>query len=491
MQPDSHEAYSLIRNWYLECQEDHDSCKQKKRNEGPKRLIHILPEPSGMIRLCELGEAEPPAYVALSHCWGKVGVFKTNSDNIVDHTFAGISIASLSKTFRDAIKVCQELGEHYIWIDSLCIIQDSRDDKASEIPKMQAIYEGATLTISAMSARDGRGGCWMPRSRIFDAVLEQGNTAELAFQRLEEVLLSHAPFVELNLDTDLDMYPLATRKWALQERILSRRVLHITAQDIVWQCRAKQMCSDDMLNVCFPEWLAKSVFDALSRETPEPDELLFQWMSLIVVYSHGKLSDETDVLRALAGLARDFSGKGLGAYSAGLWTKRLATCLCWYTVALESGDREHHRPKNLAPTWSWASVQGLLGFDALNNDDEQDGNFEEVAIVLETGKDHCDVVGNQSCVLQLHTTVCTVPRVTASEDGVHEFEEAEFFFDTLSDVPLDQRCLIALMLIKEPDESQALVLTATGSGTYRRCGLLKLPDRYLDRFTEKKSLRVV
>jgi hypothetical protein len=137
----------------------------RKHPGGPRRLLYIGQEPTGSldnIRLVECDVDAPPDFIALSHSWGP-GEHKplnTVKNNIERHKI-GIETAALSRTFRDAVAVGRRLGEKYLWIDSLCTVQDDDQDRAGEISRMQTIYEGAVLTISAMSAHDGRGGCWI------------------------------------------------------------------------------------------------------------------------------------------------------------------------------------------------------------------------------------------------------------------------------------------------------------------------------------------
>jgi hypothetical protein len=130
---------------------------------------------------------------------------------------------------------------------------------------MQAIYEGATLTVSAMSARDGRGGCWIPRKRVFELPLENGRSIRLAFHRPLELGFQHASFLSSQDYSDLETkYPLATRKWALQERVLSRRILHFTAQDLIWECRHVARCAYGTVDVLYPDRIQQNTFELLS-----------------------------------------------------------------------------------------------------------------------------------------------------------------------------------------------------------------------------------
>lgn len=256
-QPASEKAYEQIRSWYDTCRDCHDICNERSCGKGPRRLLfidRISPDGTDTVRLVNCDEGIPPSYVALSHCWGTgYHHLQTTLDNLDEHT-EGIKVASLSRTFRDAIAICQHLGELFLWIDSLCIVQDDHEGKAAEIERMQSIYEGASLTISAMSARDGRGGCWIPRELLFEIPVDDAQSAELIFRRVSETSQEHASFLTEFPDDDLHtQYPLATRKWALQERLLSQRLVHLTASELVWECQMNTSCECGELDDLSPE----------------------------------------------------------------------------------------------------------------------------------------------------------------------------------------------------------------------------------------------
>ena len=94
-------------------------------------------------------------YVALSHCWGKHQPLRTLTSNYPTLTQDGIRLSQLSPVFRDAVRVCHRLGVEFLWIDSLCIIQDSKEDWERESARMCDYYENALFTISAASSPDG------------------------------------------------------------------------------------------------------------------------------------------------------------------------------------------------------------------------------------------------------------------------------------------------------------------------------------------------
>lgn len=131
-----------------------------------------------------------------------------------------IEIDNLTKTFQDAIDTTRRLGYQYIWIDSLCIIQDSTKDWQLESQTMAQVYANSSLNIAAASAKDGRYGCYIDRQRrppLASRVLAQVDSVS-----------GKKMFVDCMLSNDLTIfneYPLNRRGWVVQEIHLAPRTL--------------------------------------------------------------------------------------------------------------------------------------------------------------------------------------------------------------------------------------------------------------------------
>jgi hypothetical protein len=567
LQPGSDEAYERIRSWYEACRDDHDICNERGVGKGPSRLLFIGQQPPDRritVRLVTCDTGVPPSYVALSHCWGASNHLQTTLDNLDEHTVE-IDIASLSRTFRDAIAICQYLDESFLWIDSLCIVQDDHEGKAAEIERMQSIYECASLTISAMSASDGRAGCWIPRERVFQIPIDDAQSAGLMFRRVHEVPSEHASFLTEFPDYVLEtQYPLATRKWALQERLLSQRLIHLTASELVWECRMHTSCECRILDRLSPGFSThQRVRDALSRPSGDRHEYIYEWMKLLESYSRGELTRETDALPAIAGLARKFSDRMSGGYFAGMWVEELPMTLCWFSRQPTEGVTPNERPATyVAPSWSWASVQGPLCFDAwddfgtdyiartLRKEADREGQCvrrwrDDTSIQFPLSRtahdpgipdeDGIEVVANimsinlssdlfdstgfgriEHGVLRMSTRTCTVGPRSVSENSIKGFEGGEFIPDTWCDIPFTTACVVALVFVQSGEWSgdddnddetsdgdgarwkwkgQALVLVRSeeddGEVSYRRCGLLRVPEESLGIFGEEVVLDIV
>ncbi|KAF2811222.1 heterokaryon incompatibility, partial [Mytilinidion resinicola] len=106
---------------------------------------------------------EDTNYVALSHYWGNTHTFITTSTNLAK-TYEGIPWLELPKTFQDAVIINRRLGIRYLWIDSLCILQDSESDWHFESARMGEIYTNSYITSAASLAPNGGTGIFHSRS---------------------------------------------------------------------------------------------------------------------------------------------------------------------------------------------------------------------------------------------------------------------------------------------------------------------------------------
>ena len=160
-----------ISRWITVCNEGH--CRELPSHTGSTfplcQRAEIEPLPTRVLDLGSGGTNEDPAlvetsgltarYVCLSHCWGRSQCIKTTRSTY-DKWKSGVPWSMLPRTYQDAIVITRRLGIHYIWIDSLCIIQDDSADWERESSQMASIYGNSFLTIAATFAADGNGGCF-------------------------------------------------------------------------------------------------------------------------------------------------------------------------------------------------------------------------------------------------------------------------------------------------------------------------------------------
>jgi hypothetical protein len=317
------------------------------------------------VRLME-ANGRAAEYIALSHCWGEQQLIVTSSENYEDRQ-KQIHFAQLSKTFQDAVTVCRKLSILYLWIDSLCIVQDDKADWERESSKMGAIYENAYVVIAADSATDGDKGCltWRPPSVEIPCGPTVGDDAPASI--FARPSLSHVELTVAVADR-ASRNPLDTRAWALQEWLLPVRVLHFTEQEIIWDCKTELDCECsrarayqiNLINAAEPN-LRQSLTRCLEVRNASAfgdlSELIKLWLFIIEEYSMRELTILTDQLPAISGLAHRFddADSRLGRYVAGLWSYDFIEQLLW---ARYPGDDPLRTRSSefVAPTWSWASI---------------------------------------------------------------------------------------------------------------------------------------
>ena len=211
----SQHPMQLATLWLKDCLENHPKCNDEHSpSELPTRLIHVGDEETHP-RLCSGSSLTPRTpYATLSYCWGTAPALKLTISTL-DHFLHDIDPSTLSRTHRDAVEVVRKLGISYIWIDSLCIVQNSPADWRKESGRMANVYRHATINIAATFATDGDGGCFAQR----DGSLIQPLILETKWEGTQNKLW------EWSLDERGYRTHLDSRAWVIQEAMLSTRKL--------------------------------------------------------------------------------------------------------------------------------------------------------------------------------------------------------------------------------------------------------------------------
>ncbi|TGO62087.1 hypothetical protein BCON_0022g00250 [Botryotinia convoluta] len=306
-------------------------------------------------------------YTTLSHCWGDANhaPITTSKDTLSDRA-SGIVLESLPKTFRDAVVITYHLNINYIWIDSLCIIQDSEEDWNLEASRMAQICSSSFLNIAAAACKDSTVGLfyddWNEEDGFLGAPCEirvsgrASNHGDYSIY-MQEINHSHLHISDLRIEG-----PLMSRAWAYQERFLAPRTVHFTSAEMIWECGSMVACIC-LCDIHFGLDTVPRYHNYSHRE--RKDQWFGQW-GIIDEYSKLNLSKSADRLPAIAGIASHFeshkrrikNGKTtISRYFAGLWEDTLHHYLLWRVIFPENNPREVVRivPYN-APTWSWASL---------------------------------------------------------------------------------------------------------------------------------------
>jgi hypothetical protein len=227
--------YKILREWIRSCDRT-DQCYPKHLDFLPTRLLDVSGSDSKTIRLLDIGRGNtvPRRYIALSHRWGspehntKFCTYKSN----IEEFKLGINVSRLPKTFQNAVNVTRGLGLEYLWIDSLCIVQDDENDWEAEAKLMGRVFSSAYCTIAASCASGSSDGFLKPRQERRTVVMQgpQGDEIFCVCEAIDDFY------------RDVDQGELNQRGWVLQERALSRRTIYFTETQSYWECGGGVRC---------------------------------------------------------------------------------------------------------------------------------------------------------------------------------------------------------------------------------------------------------
>ena len=409
-------SIAQITEWMGHCITSHNQCLEVQtvaatRDVLPKRLLDISSAArSGLLRLVSTTTMpQSTLYVTLSHCWGGNCDTRLSVDNVGIFE-DGVEVSTLPKTFQDAIMITTKLNLQYLWIDALCIIQDSTDDTEwrHEASIMGDVYANSYVTLAATTSENPNGG-----------LLHRRNPLSVWPCRIVAKWTCFEPgrlVVSVDLwPSEEDMKPLQDRAWAFQEWLLSKRLIHFSHDQIYWECyclAASQLYPEGLNedDIYYKGLPVKRIVASLSDKEAAIDAL---WERIREEYSAKQLTKATDRLTAFSGVAR-MAHKVLKSapdeYCVGLWKPRLLTELLWQRYEDEESDQPG---VYVAPTWSWASLNG--GFRRSLNPSQQ-GRW--LVDVIETTVQHVeDIFGPvYGGCLVLRCNLCPVTMTVVEKD---------------------------------------------------------------------------
>lgn len=350
-------------DWIKDCCESHQTCRiTRLRGNLPARLLRVHRDRPGartlavqLVHTATLKEGT--RYSALSHCWGRSGLPGSSKTTLatLQEFQRGIRFEGLSKNFQDAALVTSTLGLEYLWVDALCIIQDSKRDWETESAKMGSIYANAYVTIAADGAKDSNGGLFL------DLATEEAYS--LSGHRIA-LRLGHAHRSEVSASG------LSKRGWVLQEMILSPRVLHFSRGRMYWQCAASNLLSED--GTLDRRITSDSSENANSAaDAPYPPRLRLNgkqsfdtWWEWVHEYTKRDLKVPTDRLAAIAGITRYFEQIVGATPLVGLWRENLHRHILWSSATNNLSGTPAKSVRRLdmlgIPSWSWISACGMI-----------------------------------------------------------------------------------------------------------------------------------
>jgi hypothetical protein len=224
----------VLAEWIRNCDQSH-MCYPKQKSYLPTRVLDVGTANSATVSLfCGTrGQTKPVRYIALSHRWGSQSQhqnFCTYTANI-EHHQRGIQVADLPQTFQDAINVTRALSIQYLWVDSICIIQDDAQDWETESKLMEQVFSSAYITLAASCSSGTDDGFLKPRPH-----------RECVLMRKDDDSCYYICDAIDDFNRDVDQGELNTRGWVLQERALSCRTIHFTNSQTYWECGEGVRC---------------------------------------------------------------------------------------------------------------------------------------------------------------------------------------------------------------------------------------------------------
>ncbi|KAI9749411.1 MAG: hypothetical protein M1815_002548 [Lichina confinis] len=292
---------------------------------------------------------------------------RTTTTNSIADRLREIPAHEIPQAFQDAMSVTRLLGLEYIWIDSLCIIQDSPDDWAREASKMHRIYTDAYLTIAATLAESAHDGFLRRAPPVYPPVrmpyAPAGQQASPGFFY----------FLQRQSSSDFGDLVEATvwnsRGWTLQERVLSPRVLHFARGLLFFECRSSVRVEDNrpvFWNLKALPLLSMSPW-FLSHAQVGADTYLAKhyamWYNVVGRYCKRNLTQSADKLPALSEIAQVTSRLLGDEHLAGFWKGDLHQGLLWNTIPTRLGNSIQEAATYRAPSWSWAQFDSYIVFD--------------------------------------------------------------------------------------------------------------------------------
>ncbi|KAJ9613925.1 hypothetical protein H2200_002061 [Cladophialophora chaetospira] len=374
------------QQWLTECLQDHGRCITPISTFLPLRLLDIDPQGTQQKTFTVVEAKHVPlesAYLTMSHRWHETTPRLTRRHRSEYEQPAPWT--ELPGYFQDAFQITQSLGYRYLWVDSLCIVQDDRLDMLKEGLTMAEIYRNATCNLAALACSS---------NNIF-AERHPGQISNICELNLPEEYSNGAtePVLLLNMElwrSEVEQAPLCNRGWVLQEQLLARRTLYFGETQVFWECHHGRRCEGcailvnigesvpsssnlgcsnhksktlevyeealscwiDSVDVSIRQMLLSLEDPTVTNQANMDRNLVYRlWSEFVQRYMTRKISFQSDKLLAIAGVAKPFAKAANLTWVAGLWKEYMPVSLLWHTVEYS----QPYRPDDQHPTWSWAS----------------------------------------------------------------------------------------------------------------------------------------
>ncbi|KAF2787744.1 HET-domain-containing protein [Melanomma pulvis-pyrius CBS 109.77] len=352
-EPGSQFNINIIREWIRRCDQSH-SCVPRNTTFLPTRVLDVGDEHSSSVRLTCIDREHTVSgkYLALSHRWGSPTtntLFRTLKSNLATFKKA-IEVAHLPKTFQQAVKISRKMNIQYLWIDSLCIVQDDAEDWDRESERMEQVFSSAYATIAATCASGTHDGFLKKRPERQSVKMAKGDSSYFVCEAID------------NFHKDVDQADLNKRGWVLQERALSRRTIHFTETQCYWECGGGVRCETlTKMKNRKASFLGDANFPRSVESDVKGMKIEF-FQDLYSKYSKLALTYCADRPIAIRGLERRIiqSLNTKGAYGV-FDIPYFHRCLLWKRsgTTLKKITTFHG---DIVPSWSWMAYQGGIDY---------------------------------------------------------------------------------------------------------------------------------
>ena len=366
----------LVKRWMHLCNTHHSRCHLSDRNVSKKQRIRLVNVEDWKVVSASLEER----YVALSYVWGSNTAPMLRKDTVqrysMDH---GLLDPEIPQTILDTIRLVRDIGERYLWVDTLCIVQDDESDKLPQLSIMGDIFGCAYLVIAAATGYDAFAG--LPGTRNRDRWL---------LSRKERINGTDFTTVKPPLMPALSKSTWITRGWTFQEVVMARRVLVFTMGQVYWSCRRGSWQEDltcESLTAGLVPDHTNSFWDRKERQ--EMCRTL-QYCTYVAGFSGRDLKEEGDKIWAFSSILKMQTSRFPQGFISCLPYEKLDATILWFEagdcgMVHELGplgdwlrditenplDLRHPFRENISyaslggtryPSWSWLSTHSKVSF---------------------------------------------------------------------------------------------------------------------------------
>ncbi|KAF2137973.1 uncharacterized protein K452DRAFT_235184, partial [Aplosporella prunicola CBS 121167] len=316
---------------------DHRRCHtNENRNHSKLDLLLI-----DVGHFCLVSADSTCRYITLSYVWGNMPFLKTTTHNLPQLRKEGALVQAngTPTVITDAILLTRSIGEKYLWVDALCLVQNDNVAKYRGINQMHKIFAQACLTIVAASARDAYSCLPGVRSATRLSLVSDAIGGIQLTKAMPSAFKEYTGTIH------------QSRGWTFQEILLSRRCLIITYDQLYFRCLSNLRCEMDEKN-------AETGLASGQNNNSSLDPYISLYANLVESYTHRHLTFEADVLNAFAALQATLSKQMKAGFAFGMPLANLGKALLWTTK--HQGAPRRHIDHEIFPSWSWISWQNQV-----------------------------------------------------------------------------------------------------------------------------------